>query len=96
MDELLESHEALCLELNELKSQFGRALDLVNVLLSYHRPAVVPEVIPPVKASDSNPHQELPHGYYPDPRSSKVLCQQSLPVPRPRQSNPVQNQYPNQ
>lgn len=68
----------------------------MNILLSYHRPVVVPEVIPHVNVPDSNPHQELPHGLYPHTRSSEAPCQQSLPVPRPRQSNPVHNQYPNQ
>ena len=95
MDELRESHEALCLELNELKSQYGRALDLMNVLLCYHRTVVVPEMVPFVNAPDSNPHQELPHGFYPHPESLESPCQQSLPVPRPRHSNHVQNQYPN-
>lgn len=96
MDELLESHEASSLELNELKSQSGRALDLMNVLLSYHRPIVVPEMIAPMNVPDFIPYEDLPHGRHPHPRSSKAPCQQSSLIPRPRQRNPVQNQYPNQ
>lgn len=74
MDELLESHEALSLELNELKSEFSCALDVMNVLLSYHRPIVVPEVITPVNIPDSTPHQKLPHRHHPQPGSSKAPC----------------------
>lgn len=59
-------------------------------------PVVVPEVITHVNVHDSIPHQELPYGRHPQPRSSKAPRQQSSLIPRPRQSNPVQNHYPNQ
>lgn len=65
MDVLLESNEALSLELNKLKCQFGRALDIMNVRLSYHKPVIVPEVITPANVPDFTPHQELIHGHYP-------------------------------
>ena len=78
MDELLESHGALSLELNKQKSQFGHASNLMNVLLSYHMPVVVLEGIPPVNVPDSIPHKELPPGSYPQPGSSEAPCQQSF------------------
>lgn len=96
MDELLESQGVLSLELNELKSQFGHTSDLMNELLSYHRPVVVPEVIAPANVPDFIPYQGLPHGRHPHPGSSMAPHQQSPLIPRPRQSNPVYNQYPNQ
>lgn len=83
LDELLESHEVLSLKLNELKSHLGRALDIMNILLSYHRPVVVSEVITLVHMPDYTPHQELPHGHHPQPRSPKVSWQ-SHSVPRTR------------
>ncbi|KAI5425398.1 hypothetical protein KIW84_031269 [Lathyrus oleraceus] len=96
MEELRRNQEAMKVEINQLKTQMSLIMEILQSMLRKEGnlvPTIEPEVVTPVNMPDPLPPQEQPRGFHPHLEPPRAPYHKPFPVPRPRQRNPVSNQY---
>ena len=98
MEELRRNQEAMKVEINQLKTQMSLIMEILQSMLRKEGnpvPTVVPEMVTLMNMPDPLPPQEQPRGFHPRPVPPKAPYERPFPIPRPRQENPMPNQYLN-